>query len=61
MHEGGCNLKPKPKPCNRLYKPVCGNDNVTYSNKCLARNAGIKEFKMGPCLKKCKCPVFIRY
>ena len=45
-----CNIK-----CNRLYKPVCGSDGVTYTNECLLNRAKcvkrlfIMKVKEGPC------------
>ncbi len=35
--------------CDASYVPVCGCDEVTYSNACVAKCEGVKEFKNGPC------------
>lgn len=32
-----------PKACAEIYKPVCGSDKVTYSNKCEMERAGCKK------------------
>jgi hypothetical protein len=36
-------------PCPDVYKPVCGCDGQTYTNKCLAENAGLLRWEPGPC------------
>jgi hypothetical protein len=37
--------------CTAIYEPVCGCDNVTYSNSCVAFNHyGITEFTEGECV-----------
>ncbi|MBK6698325.1 MAG: hypothetical protein IPG55_00165 [Saprospiraceae bacterium] len=36
-------------PCSQLYNPVCGCNGVTYSNACLANEAGIASFTVGKC------------
>lgn len=35
--------------CTEEYAPVCGCDNVTYSNSCHAECAGVKNYTEGPC------------
>lgn len=36
--------------CNEIYDPVCGCDQVTYSNACVATNYyGVSSYTQGPC------------
>ena len=36
--------------CIEIYEPVCGCDNITYSNSCYATNYGnINSFELGAC------------
>ncbi|GAA4506255.1 hypothetical protein GCM10023172_35310 [Hymenobacter ginsengisoli] len=35
--------------CTMEYDPVCGCNGLTYANACVARNAGLRSFKPGPC------------
>lgn len=35
--------------CITVYEPVCGCNDKTYANSCVANCAGIKEYSDGPC------------
>ena len=35
--------------CTMDYDPVCGCNGLTYANACVARNAGLRSFRPGPC------------
>ncbi|MGV3587755.1 MAG: Kazal-type serine protease inhibitor domain-containing protein [Adhaeribacter sp.] len=35
--------------CTMQYDPVCGCNNQTYSNACLAENAGVITYTKGAC------------
>ncbi|MBP6812025.1 MAG: META domain-containing protein [Saprospiraceae bacterium] len=37
--------------CMMLYDPVCGCNNKTYSNACMAECSGIKTYAKGSCLQ----------
>lgn len=44
-------IKPN-APCVKLYRPVCGCDDKTYNNACLAENAGLTNWTVGKCPPK---------
>jgi hypothetical protein len=49
---GKCEVRPT--ACYMSYSPVCGCDDKTYGNECLARAAGVNVAKKGACAKDCQ-------
>lgn len=47
LSSGVC--KEKPQKCNRIYLPVCGCNNKTYSNECVAAMEGVDIKSKGKC------------
>lgn len=43
--------KSKPIFCTQEWNPVCGTNNKTYSNECMAKAAGVKIKYKGECKK----------
>ena len=35
--------------CTMDYSPVCGCDNITYGNECVATNSGVTSWTSGEC------------
>ena len=45
MTEGACNTR----PCPSFYVPVCGADDRTYGNACIAERASVRIMHAGLC------------
>ncbi len=51
-NDSGCideNLIDSSAVCYMIYDPVCGCNQVTYSNDCIAENNGVVIFEKGSC------------
>lgn len=42
-------VKNRNEDCTFLWDPVCGCNNLTYENECLARKAGVQKWTKGKC------------
>jgi hypothetical protein len=51
--KGEC--KAKPELCPEIFQPVCGCDDKTYSNSCVAAASGVNVKADGQCEKAVKC------
>lgn len=51
VESGKCVVVPPTEPvaCTMQYDPVCGCDNITYGNACMARGAGVPSSTPGAC------------
>ncbi len=58
--EGRGRCARRPNVCPRILDPVCGCDQRTYANECLARAAGVSVLRPGDCEDSCSeavdCP-----
>ena len=44
-----CQGSQKNDPCTKENRPVCGCNNKTYPNSCIAKNDGVKHYTEGNC------------
>lgn len=53
--DASATCKPRPQACDQVFAPVCGCDQKTYDNSCMAAMAGTGILSEGGCVPPMEC------